>query len=75
MNQQAQTIGEQLRKRRNQIEMTQSDLAEKSGITKEYISKIENGHATNVGTDILENLAKVLGLSLSLLPQPEAANE
>lgn len=52
---------------RRDLEWDQKDLAERSGISRGYISKIERGKITNVGKDIIKALAKGLGISPAYL--------
>ncbi|MEX6688946.1 helix-turn-helix transcriptional regulator [Danxiaibacter flavus] len=42
---QAFILGEMLKEERAKANLTQSELAEKTGTKKSYISRIENGHA------------------------------
>jgi DNA-binding XRE family transcriptional regulator len=59
-NSKAFAIGELLKEARTQANMTQTELALKSGTTEDYISRIENVH-----TDIpLGTLIKIVELGL-----------
>lgn len=51
-----------LRSRRD-LEWHQEDLAEKSGISRTYISEIERGRITNVGIEAIFALAAALGVT------------
>lgn len=42
---QAFIVGELLKEERTKAQLTQAELAEKTGTKKSYISRIENGHA------------------------------
>lgn len=53
-----------LKKRRLEIKETAQNIAGLSGISEEYLSRIENGHRTNVGFDTLQKLAKSLRFSI-----------
>ncbi|MBU8770286.1 helix-turn-helix transcriptional regulator [Cytobacillus oceanisediminis] len=44
--------------------ITQEELARKIGVTRNYISRIENG-ASNGSISVLYNIAKVLGVKIS----------
>ena len=57
-------FGAALREKRMRIGMTQSDLAQLSGLNRSYISEIENGRES-ISLDRAENLAKAVGSSLS----------
>lgn len=52
---------------RRDLEWDQQVLADRSGISRGYISKIERGKITNVGKDIIKALAKGLGVSPAYL--------
>lgn len=52
---------EEFRKEKN---LTLSDLAAKVGISREYMSQIEHNKVSNIGTKLLVNLAKELGVSV-----------
>lgn len=45
MKAQSFILGELLKEERTKANLTQAELAEKSGTKKSYISRIENGHA------------------------------
>lgn len=71
-----QTVGERIRRRRNELGWTQDVLAEKAGISKGFLSDLENGKRS-VGADTLLDIARVLSLSLDYLmtgkaPEAEA---
>lgn len=51
--------------RRNQL-ISQEDFARKAGITRSYMSSIENGKRV-VSVSIIEKCAKALGISMSEL--------
>lgn len=55
------TLGRFVRKLREQKELTQEQLASKTGITYQYLSGLENGRE-NFSIDILDSLGKALGL-------------
>jgi transcriptional regulator with XRE-family HTH domain len=71
-------IGRFVRKLREDRELTQEQLANKTGITYQYLSGLENGHE-NFTIDIVESLGKALGCPLPQLvagafaPAPTAA--
>ena len=51
-------IGSKLKARREQMKLTQRELADKAGVTESYICQIENGKMVSIRK--LEELAKVL---------------
>ena len=61
-----QTVGERIKKRRNELGWTQDVLAEKAGISKGFLSDLENAKRS-VGADTLLDIARVLNLSLDYL--------
>ncbi len=60
------TIGNNMVKRRKQLNMTQMQLAEKCGVNRPYMSNIENGKS-QVSCHILINIANQLNVSLEYL--------
>lgn len=67
-----------LREIREKAGLSLDKLANLSGISRDYIWRIETGRARNVGLDKLKLLAQALNISVSVLissPQPESANE
>ena len=70
-------IGERLREIRQAQGLSQREIEERSGLLRDYVSKIENGHAIPT-LQVLERWAKALGVELRELfvvgnGQPEAA--
>lgn len=59
-------LGQRIRTRRAALGMKQSDLAEKSGLSQAYISRLESG-GTGERLDDLEKVAQALGCRLSYL--------
>lgn len=45
---------------RDERGLTQAELSRRSGKSIQTISRIENGHATNVDTETIEKLAQAL---------------
>ena len=60
------TVGERIKARREELEWTQDDLANKAGISKSFLSDLENSKR-NVGADKLLDIARALNLSLDYL--------
>lgn len=52
---------------RRDLNWDQEKLAEASGISRGYISKLERGYTTNPGVEIIFALAKALGISVEYL--------
>lgn len=56
------TLGERIRHQREQLSLTQDQVAARAGISKPYLSNIETGRAKNPPTDaVLERLEEALG--------------
>lgn len=63
-------IGARIVELRNELNMTQEDLAQKSGLTRSTISKIEKGRY-NASVDILSKLVRPLGAKVELFKVAE----
>jgi transcriptional regulator with XRE-family HTH domain len=61
-------FGKAVRNRRNELNISQEDFAERARLHRTYISDIERG-MRNVSLENMEKLAKALNLSLSELIQ------
>lgn len=74
------TIGSRIKKSRENKRITQEELGELCGTTKQTIFKYENGVVTNIPFDRLERIAECLDVSPSYLmgwekkPEPPAPN-
>lgn len=58
------TLGQRIREARDACGWSQSELAERSGVSRPTIARIEAGQHVRMGT--LEKVARVLGLKLKL---------
>jgi len=66
------TLGAIVRARRKRLGWTQSELAEKSGITQAQISRVEAGRSENITIENLRGIAKAFGCSVvDLLPDED----
>lgn len=65
-------VGELVRATRVGLDITQHELARAGGLTRAYVSAIELGHA-NATIDVLERVAKALGLDLQIVARPPVA--
>jgi transcriptional regulator with XRE-family HTH domain len=61
-----QTVGDRIKKRRNELGWTQDVLAEKAGISKSFLSDLENSKRS-IGADTLLEVGRALSLSLDYL--------
>ena len=53
-------MGYKIREFRNEIKMSQDELAKKSGVSRTIISRLESGTLTTTTTDTLLKIAKAL---------------
>src|SRR5687767_3968832 len=60
------TLGDRIKERRTDLGWTQDVLAQKAGISKGFLSDLENNNR-NISAERLLDVAKVLGLSLDYL--------
>jgi transcriptional regulator with XRE-family HTH domain len=65
-------IGASLRSYRKRLDITASELAQRSGIHRNTLSALENGHG-NVELNTLLAVCEQLGLDLSLVPSRVSA--
>lgn len=65
------SLGARIRDRRVELRWTQDALAEKAGISKGFLSDVENNNRS-IGAERLLDLARVLGVSLDYLMKGEA---
>lgn len=67
-------VGERIKKRRLELEWTQDQLGQKAGISKSFLSDLENGKRS-VGAENLLDIARALGVSLDYLMTGEASQD
>lgn len=60
-------IGEKIKKLRKDKNMSISELAEKAGVAKSYLSSIERGIQKNPSIQFMEKISHVLGVSINEL--------
>lgn len=61
------TVGDRIKKLREENKMTQEELAKFINSTKQTIYKYENNIITNIPSDKIERIAKALGVSPSYI--------
>ena len=61
------TIGDRIRKRREMVGISQTELAEKIGVSKQTLYKYESNIVTNIPSDKIEFISKVLDVSPAYL--------
>lgn len=55
-------FGKKVRERRMEEGLSQEKLAQAVGISRNYLSQIERGQATNLSWQVMERLTSILGL-------------
>ncbi|WP_017727770.1 helix-turn-helix domain-containing protein [Halalkalibacterium ligniniphilum] len=68
-------IGEQVKKLRLEKGLSLSELAEKAGVAKSYLSSIERNIQSNPSIQFLEKIAAVLDVSVEALLNESPINE
>ncbi|WP_067727083.1 helix-turn-helix domain-containing protein [Oceanobacillus damuensis] len=58
-------IGEKIKKLRQEKRMSISELAEKAGVAKSYLSSIERNLQSNPSIQFIEKISAVLGVSVN----------
>lgn len=61
------TIGEKIKHRRQELKLTQEELAKKLGVTKSAVCRIERGFEPNPTTDRIKKYAEALDCSISYM--------
>ncbi len=61
------TVGDRIRKKREELGISQTELAEKIGIPKQNLYKYEKNIVTNIPSNKIEEIAHVLNVSESCL--------
>ncbi|MDE5620767.1 MAG: helix-turn-helix domain-containing protein [Ruminococcus sp.] len=60
------TLGQKIKKRRDELSYTQVELAQKTQTSQPYISRLEKGDF-NPSTQMIVNIAVALGVSIDYL--------
>ncbi|MFM8571867.1 MAG: helix-turn-helix domain-containing protein [Pirellula sp.] len=68
------TVGERIRKKRQELGWTQEILCSKVGLSKSFLSELESGKR-NVSAENLYSIAQVFGVSLDFLMAGKASKE
>lgn len=61
------TVGDRIKEQRELNKMSQVELAEKIGVSKQTLYKYENNVITNIPSDKVEDIAKILDISPAYL--------
>ncbi|HJZ56576.1 MAG TPA: helix-turn-helix transcriptional regulator [Gemmataceae bacterium] len=67
-------VGERIKKRRAELDWTQDQLAQKAGISKSFLSDLENGKRSVSAHNLLD-IARALGVSLDFLMTGTASQD
>src|SRR5437879_1357430 len=67
-------VGERIKARRLELAWTQDQLAQKAGISKSFLSDLENGKRS-VGAENLLDIARALGVSIDFLMTGEPSKD
>lgn len=68
-------IGEKIRELRKQKKMSISELAERAGVAKSYLSSIERNLQSNPSIQFMEKISDVLGVTVNELINDNTNNE
>jgi transcriptional regulator with XRE-family HTH domain len=60
-------LGDRILRRRRELNLTQAEVAEKTGLKQFHISRIESGDIKDVKGDTLRRLARALGVTTDYL--------
>src|SRR4051794_36726298 len=64
-------LGERIRKRRDELQLSAAELARRAEVSKGYLSEVESGAAPSPSGAVLLRLAKALGTTIAdLLGEP-----
>ena len=67
-------IGERIKKYRQERKLSMSELAERAGVAKSYLSSIERNLQSNPSVQFLEKVSSVLGVSVNTLLHDEGSD-
>jgi transcriptional regulator with XRE-family HTH domain len=68
------TVGERIKRRRAELGLTQDELAQKAGISKSFLSDLENGKRS-IGAETLLDLGRAMNVSLDFLMTGEESKD
>lgn len=68
-------MGFKIKERREELKMTQEELAQKSGVSRQTISSIETGKYENVLVGTLAAIASALGTTVDKIFYPDCPND
>ena len=65
--QQAQRMGQRITALRKLEGISQQELAERAGLTRQHIGRIENGELVNVANVTIQQVAEALGMTVDII--------
>ena len=68
-------MGINIKERREELHMTQEELASRSGVSRQTISSLETGKYENVLIGTLAAIATALGTTVDKIFDPECPND
>jgi transcriptional regulator with XRE-family HTH domain len=68
------TVGERIKRRRADLGLTQDQLAQKAGISKSFLSDLENGKRS-IGAETLLDVGRAMSVSLDFLMTGEGSED
>ncbi len=68
-------MGFKIKERREELKMTQEELAQRSGVSRQTISSIETGKYENVLVGTLAAIANALGTTVDKIFYPDCPND
>ena len=68
-------MGYKIKERREELRMSQEELAQKSGVSRQTISNIETGKYENVLVGTLASIALALDTTVDKIFYPECPND
>ena len=63
----AQRIGQRITALRKRDGISQQELADRAGLTRQHIGRIENGELPNVANVTIQQIAEALGMTVDLI--------
>ena len=68
------TLGESIKKRREELKLSQECVADRLGLSRQAVSKWETGQSEPTASNLIQ-LADILEISLSQLVEPQKGEE
>jgi len=63
----AQRIGQRITALRKRDGISQQELADRAGLTRQHIGRIENGELPNVANVTIQQVAEALGMTVDII--------